>query len=486
MKSPVLFLVLCLLLPACDGLFRPDGPALVVFEISHTALVLEVGEQALLTAHGRYEDDLRRQFTDADWTSADPNVVRVGPDGRIEAVGPGRTTVWVRGGEREDSATVVVRAPGEHPTAEWKSIDVGRDATCGITVDGRAHCWGGNYWGQLGQGSRRRVTLTLAPVPVRTTRRFERVAAGGSHTCARTPEHRIFCWGANAVGYVGNGTQSPPVVLPAGVESSAEFTGVWTGAAHSCALDVNGTRYCWGSNIAGQLGIGVVGVEEYRTVPTTGADSIIFAQLALGQYHSCGLAREGSAYCWGTNESAEIGAGPGGPKFVPVPVPVAGGHRYHAISAGGHTCAIALEGATYCWGINHAGQLGVEGIPGSFVPVRVEHDPGFVQISVGMATSCGLTAAGKAYCWGSNRHGKLGTEVAMDQCGGEVSYPCSSRPLPVSGGLTFSQISVGGHVVCGITTDRALYCWGSNKFGQLGTGSLVENSPVPVRVVDPV
>ncbi|MBW3628176.1 MAG: Ig-like domain-containing protein, partial [Gemmatimonadetes bacterium] len=93
--------------------------------------------------------------------------------------------------------------------------------------------------------------------------------------------------------------------------------------------------------------------------------------------------------------------------------------------------------------------------------------------------SCGLTEGGRAYCWGRNSSDQLGTTEALERCGSRTAtsyaaaggYSCASLPRPVSTQLTFTTLSVGGSHVCGLTADGAAYCWGSNAYGEIGSGS---------------
>jgi alpha-tubulin suppressor-like RCC1 family protein len=96
----------------------------------------------------------------------------------------------------------------------------------------------------------------------------------------------------------------------------------------------------------------------------------------------------------------------------------------------------------------------------------------FLQVSGGGGHSCGVTTDNRAYCWGENHYGQLGDGTfGTDRV----------RPAAVLGGLQFVQVSLSGAHTCGVTTDRRLYCWGFNFFGQLGDGSsLHQHAPVVV------
>lgn len=236
---------------------------------------------------------------------------------------------------------------------------------------------------------------------------------------------------------------------------------------HSCATAMGGLR-CWGWNSDGQLGNGETGTMELSPVLVEGPR---FSQVSVGGFHSCALDAAGVAYCWGNNTRGGLGTGDLISRSEPVQV--ATDVRFSTIRVGNHfTCALTADGVAMCWGGNNNGQLGTPttttctlpsgtALACSAVPVPVAGGHVLASLDVGLFNGCGLTADGSALCWGNNLRGQLGR--------GTVGDP-SHSPLPVSGGLSFSQVSVGASHVCAIATDGTTYCWGDNVYGQLGTG----------------
>lgn len=193
--------------------------------------------------------------------------------------------------------------------------------------------------------------------------------------------------------------------------------------------------------------------------------------LTAGVYHSCGLADNTLMGCWGVNDEGQLGDGSVDPTSIAVPDDVFEG--FYEISAGLlNTCAIGGEGQAYCWGSNRFGGLGTGASPEQSVePVPVSSEVGFVQISVGGLHACGLTRAGDAFCWGYNRWGQLG----------DGSTTTRFTPVPVATELRFSSISAGYAHTCGVVAEVGTYCWGLNSFGQLGDGSQTDQM-TPTRV----
>jgi hypothetical protein len=209
-----------------------------------------------------------------------------------------------------------------------------------------------------------------------------------------------------------------------------------------------------------------------------------YTALALGLEldfpHTCALTSAGSAYCWGNNVAGALGTG--STTNSTMPVAVSGGLSFTALAAGtNHTCGLTSDGAAYCWGSNNHGQLGTGSTTDSFTPVAVSGGLNFTALAAGSYHTCGLTSAGAAYCWGENADGQLGT--------GSTEPTQSSTPVAVSGGLSFTSLAAGGDQpegnpmghTCGLTGSVAAYCWGDNRGGQLGTGSITA-SATPVAV----
>jgi alpha-tubulin suppressor-like RCC1 family protein len=164
-----------------------------------------------------------------------------------------------RGPPRDESHTPVRVAGGLH----FRRIIAGFSHTCGETTDNRGYCWGNNSFGTIGDGTNNNQRLT--PVPVLGGLQFDRVGAGGrDHTCGVTLGHRAYCWGANDQGQLGIGTNaglpifvgSPFSSKPRAVTGGLLFLQVSAYFQHTCGVTTAYRVYCWGSNIEGQLGDG--------------------------------------------------------------------------------------------------------------------------------------------------------------------------------------------------------------------------------------
>src|SRR5207253_863820 len=123
------------------------------------------------------------------------------------------------------------------------------------------------------------------------------------------------------------------------------------------------------------------------------------------------------------------------------------------------------DNQAYCWGANNSGQLGDGTTTTRLTPVAVAGRLRFGQVSPdGTQHSCGVTTDDRAYCWGRNVFGELGDGTTTARL----------TPVAVAGGLLFRQVSAGAFHTCGVTTGDLAYCWGYNNFfGALGDGRLI-------------
>jgi hypothetical protein len=191
--------------------------------------------------------------------------------------------------------------------------------SCARGTDGSLRCWGANDRGQLGDGT---TDGRPSPVLVSGLDGVQSVAAGGRHSCAYTTSGTAHCWGDNARGQLGSSagamvTAPTAVALPNGVKVAH----VYAGGLHACALDAGAELWCWGDNEHGQLGTDDV---ESRATPAPAASETLGTDVAAasaGGAHSCAVKRDGSAWCWGDNLYGQLGV-PGTPAQSRTPVRV--------------------------------------------------------------------------------------------------------------------------------------------------------------------
>jgi alpha-tubulin suppressor-like RCC1 family protein len=252
-----------------------------------------------------------------------------------------------------------------------------------------------------------------------------------------------------------------------------------SGETHSCVLLSDNTVWCWGSNESGQLGDGT---NTNSPVPVR-VGGLTASLLDAGGANTCAVSVNGAAYCWGRNDWGQLGDGTTTWSTTPVAVAWPVSDAVAQVSVGSAlACGRVASGKTYCWGQNFTGGIGSPAT--SFrcggvdycatSPVRITTVLTFSTVDVGIQGGCGLDADGAAYCWGARRWGATGDGDRSSACivGGFSKSRCASQPVPVMGGYRFRSIEFGVQYVCGIRTDGPTMCWGSNDGGQLGIGTL--------------
>jgi alpha-tubulin suppressor-like RCC1 family protein len=277
------------------------------------------------------------------------------------------------------------------------TVGVGYLDACAVTSSGDIYCWGSPLADQF---------------RISTQGGFAAVAVGSMHTCGLTSGGAVLCWGANNFGGLGDGsteTRTTPVEvigLNSGVSSIA------AGVDFSCAVQ-KGAAKCWGSNDAGQLGN-----QTYDSSPEPasvfGLESGIKI-VATGVFHACALKSNGEVWCWGENMAGELGDGTNQNSLFPVQVIQLEGGMQAVTVGGSHTCALTGAGGVKCWGSNASGQLGDGSNIDRNSPVDVNGlSSGVVAITAGASHTCALLQSGAVQCWGSNENGQLGNGSNTD------------------------------------------------------------------------
>ncbi len=311
---------------------------------------------------------------------------------------------------------------------------------CARMSDCTARCTGRTDWGGF-----------LPPEPVTGLSGVAQIARGGRHNCAVLVDGTVRCWGSNDRGQLGNGTVlwEDPDNPPRPVRDLSGAAEIALGGDHSCARIADGSVRCWGANDAGQLGDGTT---TMRTTPVrvVGLDGVV--QISAGSAQTCARLRDGSVRCWGRTYL------PGDDAAMPMwltPVVVSGLANAAQISAGAHhACAVLTDSTVSCWG---NGRLGVLGPTLSGNPNVVPLPGDAVQVAAGWEHTCALLRDGIAYCWGSEEHGALG--VCESFTGGP--QPIDHRALVrVPDIADFAEIATGVGLTCARRQRGGVYCWG--------------------------
>ncbi|HEY3356108.1 MAG TPA: hypothetical protein VGQ83_22840 [Polyangia bacterium] len=407
---------------------------------------------------------------------------------------PATTDAPVATDARADAATATDSAAGADATADatpaaWDggpaaavvTLAAGGAHTCDLAAAGATKCWGSSTAGQLGAAAPETCTYlstpcARTPITVSSLADAAQLAGGGTHTCAIVTGGAVRCWGSNAAGQLGLGTTTNHTI-PVAVPGLAGIAQLGAGQYHTCALLGDGTARCWGLNSAGQLGGSTTGTctvsgtaRDCGTSPITVAGLAGARELALGSGHTCARLGDGTVACWGSNYYGQLGDGSAGTRSTPGLVP--GLAAVVQLAAGAlHTCALLADGTARCWGLNTLGGLGDGTTTERDAPTPVSGLTGAAQLAAGAYHTCARLADGTARCWGSNIDGILGA-TSSSHCidGTGTSQPCALTPLTVTGLAGALHVTTGYYHTCALLAAGEVDCWGSTNEGQVGRG----------------
>jgi alpha-tubulin suppressor-like RCC1 family protein len=327
------------------------------------------------------------------------------------------------------------------------------------------------------------------------------ISAGQNHTCAVKPPGHVYCWGDNGAGQLGYPpAQTPgahsnkPLKVPnfgAGFGAAKPIVKVFVGGTSSCAVDDNDALFCWGGNDSGQLGTGdtLAGAHDLpKRVRGTGGLPTLdgVAWVSIGDHHGCAVTKSGEVDCWGSNLEGQMGCGPVCGNAVNLPTtkvasPVANATM---VSVGTQrSCAFSANGGSvWCWGKNQNGELGQAVAVGAVVypPAVVNMPPGATPH---MVSASGLQHTCIAAGTPSTSYcfgGNLLMELGVQLDGGTTATPTATFP---DGGPPVEAVWTGGHTTCLRPVGQGpVSCWGANDKGQLGVGTPdgVGHGPSPI------
>ena len=223
-------------------------------------------------------------------------------------------------------------------TERFRMLSAGMFHTCGISLGGRAFCWGSDVWGNGTGGP------ASTPTPVATSQTFTAIGTGLYRTCGLTTGGEVYCWGDR------------PALLDA---TGQRFRTVSIAIHTQCGLTTANKVLC--------------GEGRWNETPTSNLSAPLVTISPSGFETNCGLTADGSAYCWGNNLYGQIGNGQKTPfEQVTPATAVLGNLRFKSVHpTGPFTCGLSLDGRTYCWGTDFTSAT-VDDVPNTSTrPVEV-------------------------------------------------------------------------------------------------------------------
>jgi len=307
-----------------------------------------------------------------------------------------------------------------------------------------------------------------------TNLNFRKVVAG-AHTAAITESGELWAWGGNNFGQLGDGTTTTRHV-PVRIGTAINWSYVSIGGGHTVAITSSGQLWAWGRNDWGQLGIGTSGANANRHIPTRVGTASNWASVSAGSYFTVAITTSGQLWTWGSNNGSQLGDGTSINRSSPMRIGSA--TNWDSVSAGNaHTLALTTNGQIWSWGSNSRGQLGISG--GSLnIPTRIGTTSNWSSVSAGNTHSTALTTDGQLWAWGLNEHGQLGDSIGVGTLAGR------STPTRVGVSTNWISVSAGGFSTLAVDRAGRLWSWGNNNSGQLGNGTTIR-SYHPVEIVIP-
>ena len=358
-------------------------------------------------------------------------------------------------------------------------ISAGILHTVAIDEEGRVYICGNNEYGQLGDGTTTNSTLPICISDKENELKGKKIisiSAGGNHTVALDEEGKVYTWGDNGDGQLGDGTTTNSVLPICLSNKENELKGKKiisiSGGYHIVALDEGGKVYTWGKNRYGQLGNGTTddsGVPICISDKENELKGKRIVDISAGGYHTVAIDEEGNVYTWGDNGDGQLGDGT--TNYSEVPICISNkenelkGKKIISISAGGyHTVAIDEEGKVYTWGYNYYGQLGDGTTEESNVPICISDKDNelkgkkIINISAGGDHTVAIDEEGKVYTWGDNYCRQLGDGTSDDS---EVPICISDKENELKGKKVV-KISAGNDSTIIIDEDGYMNIYGKN------------------------
>lgn len=361
-------------------------------------------------------------------------------------------------------------------TGAWgqvAQVATGEFASCILTTGGAVRCWGSNANGELGNGTN---ASSAAPVQAGTlTSGVRRIAVGLHHGCAVLTNGSVQCWGLNTGGQLGNGsngTSTTPVNV--NLTAGEKAVDVAAGDDATCVVLGSGAVRCWGGGSAGQLGNGGNNPSTSPVAVSLTANDAA-TRIAMRGQHACVTLGNGTVKCWG---DSAIGDGTHTTSNVPVAAAL-GANTARSVAVGTqHACASLADGSVQCWGTNGHGQLGDGGTTPHSTPVNAlsfgAGDFADKVVAAGDAT-CVQYVSGNTSCWGAGSGGVLGQGAT------DVADHTSAVAVTLANSDTAATMDISTTGGCALGVSGLVQCWGSNANGQRGVGASAITGPLTLE-----
>jgi hypothetical protein len=363
------------------------------------------------------------------WTSSDTNIAVVDSLGTVIAISPGAVTITADFGGYSDRLSLRIVVHRSDGGVQFTALSRGlARPLCAIAVSGAPYC---DSPGSIEPG-------IFTPLPGNAGRRFSSFSVSEDSQCGLTDQYQMICWGRNNHWHFGNGlpdrlTGSDTAVLGA---NGREFLALSVGGhSHSCGVNrADSVVYCFGHGDLRQLGRSTF-LDD--SVPRPIEGSIRGLVVTAADTRSCVVDVGGQLVCWPVQPLSL-------PGLVTAPEPMAS-----VASGRQQTCAVAVARSVYCWGRNDSGELGLGSSAPTATPTRIAGNETFSDVFPGIDHTCALRTDGALFCWGSFHPRVVSSRLGNGRL----------APRPILPTLRFVSVAADDRRMCGVATDRKLYCW---------------------------
>jgi alpha-tubulin suppressor-like RCC1 family protein len=394
-------------------------------------------------------------------------------DGTLWAWGRNTTVFGQNAGVLGDNTIIDKSSPIQIGTRnDWSYIDASPSGNSfAIRNDGTLWAWGRNsVYGQLGLND---MVDRSSPVQVGTETNWLQIVASYEHTHALKTNGTLWSWGANTEGQLGiNSTTSTSSPVQVGTntnwKSIATDGGSTGGYSQTMAIRTDGTLWKWGSNLQGEMGIGISGTAGRRSSPVQIGTETNWASSVVGSYSALAIRTDGTLWAWGSNTSGQLGLGQGSSGSYSSPVQIGTETNWVSGSYGEQNgVLLKTNGYAYSIGRDSLGyNVTLLGSINRSSPVQIGYENTWVSASNYNESSIAVRTDGTLWVWGDNSSGKLGIGDTINR----------SSPVQIGTETNWLDAKIGNQHTLALKTNGTIWSWGGTQILGVYSGILGANS----------
>ena len=411
-----------------------------------------------------YDEMLNGNYT---YTSKNTDIAQVSEQGVITGLKRGKAKIQITEETTRKTIYVDVYVLEENDVAFPQIVTQG-SFTVALKSDGTVWTWGYNGHGTLGLGD---TVERVAPTKV-DIEDVVKISTSQYHVLALKKDGTVWAWGYNRYGELGNGNNTIsyiPVQVKgkAGEEHLNDIIEISAGTHLSMALDKYGKVYTWGYNGYGQLGNGTTST-RYIPGEVIGLPSI--RKIEAGVYAGYAITDEGIVYSWGYNANGRLGDGTGSNRYTPTLVKDLSNIVEISASIGAQVVALKDDGTAWGWGYNYGNTGTLTDVSGSIPRQLLGIDGNRMNnintIIAGNQGGLAITNEGKVLAWGSNGYGELGNGTKTNSI--EPKYVMETKEQEMT---KVAIIARGANYSIFAKENGEVWGTGYNGYGQIGNYS---------------